>query len=103
MTCKLCGGLGKGALRGMICPACGGTGMASAAVSTPAEKTLLDEFAKAALCGLCSNGAAMAALSQDGKTMLSFPPMVYKISAAMMQERARRNDDGTLKEEVAEQ
>ena len=99
MTCKLCGGLGKGALRGMICPACGGTGMARAAVSTPAEKTLLDEFAMAAMAAIIGK-IPLGTRDEDeedpecGMTARG----AYSYAAAMMKERNRRDEMGNVKE-----
>jgi len=74
----------------MICPACGGTGMARAAVSTPAEKTLLDEFAMAAIQGLVSG-------RYDGGTC-GVAVQAFDVAAAMMKERNRRDEMGSVKE-----
>ena len=99
MTCRLCKGSGVvygSPLSGTVCPACGGagiartgTGMACAAVSTPAEKTLLDEFAMAAPCRVFEEG-------HHG--MASFASSAYCYAAAMMAERARRDEIGNIKE-----
>ena len=99
MTCKLCGGLGK-ALRGMICPACGGTGVTPADnMSTPAEKTLLDEFAMAAMAAIIGK-IPLGTRDEDeedpecGMTARG----AYSYAAAMMKERNRRDEMGNVKE-----
>lgn len=94
MTCKLCGGLGVtygNSLTGTVCPACGGTGMARTAVSTPAEKTLLDEFAMA---------APYRVFEEGHHGMASFASSAYCYAAAMMAERARRDEMGNIKEDT---
>jgi hypothetical protein len=92
--CRLCGGVGvvygRNTTANRVCPACGGTGTARAAVSAPAEKTLLDEFAVAAMQGLVSghyDGGVRGIVAQ-----------AYDVAAAMMKERNRRDEMGNVKE-----
>jgi len=99
MTCKLCGGLGRGALRGMICPDCGGTGMAPGAVSTPAEKTLLDEFAMAAMAAIISKSEHSISTTFEAMEKINQTcGGAYEYAAAMMRERNRRDEMGNVKE-----
>jgi len=91
MTCKLCGGLGVAhgnPLTGTVYPVCGGTGVTDN-MSTPAEKTLLDEFAMAAPDRVFSEG-------HHG--MAAFASSAYCYATAMMQERNRRDEMGNVKE-----
>ena len=99
MTCKLCGGLGKGALRGMICPACGGTGVTPADnTGTPAEKTLLDEFAMAAMAAIIGKHKPETVPVDEWFTEHRTARGAYSYAAAMMAERARRDEMGNVKE-----
>jgi len=98
MTCRLCGGLGKGALRGMICPACGGTGTTDN-MSTPAEKTLLDEFAMAAMAAIISKTEMEVTPFYSVKEKIrQTADGAYCYAAAMMRERNRRDEMGNVKE-----
>ena len=102
MTCKLCRGLGVvyvNPLTGTVCPACGGTGMAPAAVSTPAEKTLLDEFAIAAMAAIVSKTEMEITPFYSVKEKIrQTADGAYCYAAAMMRERARRDEMGNVKE-----
>jgi len=98
MTCRLCGGLGKGALRGMICPACGGTGTTDN-MSTPAEKTLLDEFAIAAMAAIISKSEHSISTTFEAMEKINQTcGGAYEYAAAMMRERNRRDEMGNVKE-----
>jgi len=113
MTCKLCRGLGVvygNPLTGTVCPACGGTGiartavgaggtgMARAAVSTPAEKTLLDEFAMAAMSAIVLNNRHNETEVPFCGVVSKISALSYKVAAAMMKERNRRDEMGSVKE-----
>ncbi len=112
MTCRLCKGSGivyGSPLSGIVCPACGGagiartgTGMACAAVSTPAEKTLLDEFAMAAMAAMIGK-APHGECEYFEEDRLNSPYNMtaggaYCYAAAMMRERNRRDEMGNVKE-----
>ena len=101
MTCKLCRGLGivyGNPLTGTVCPVCGGTGMARAAVSTPAEKTLLDEFAMAAMAAIIGKHKPETVALDEWATEYRTAIGAYDYAAAMMAERNRRDEMGNVKE-----
>ena len=102
MTCNFCRGSGVfygiSQPSGTVCPACGGTGAVGATVSAPAEKTLLDEFAKV---------YSKVYITEYVNTMHHWPSiderlhmseMSYDLAAAMMRERNRRDETGNVKE-----
>jgi len=63
-------------------------------ISKNAPKTLLDEFAMAALVAIIRNNQGTATNDDiDDLCALS-----YDVAAAMMRERARRDDNGNIKE-----
>lgn len=102
MTCKLCGGWGGAygnQLTRTVCPACGGTGMARAAVSTPAEKTLLDEFAVAAMAAIISKSEHSISTTFEAMEKINQTcGGAYSYAAAMMAERNSRDEMGNVKE-----
>ncbi len=105
MTCKLCRGLGivyGNPLTGIVCPACGGTGMARASVSTPAEKTMLDEFAMAAMVAIIRKTPPCTCEYYEEDELNSPCNMAaggaYSYAASMMKERNRRDEMGNVKE-----
>lgn len=105
MTCKLCYGTGVvygNPLTGHLCPACGGTGMAGATVSTPAEKTLLDEFATAAMAAIIGKiPAGEREYFEEDELNSPYDRAAggaYSYASAMMRERNRRDEMGNVKE-----
>ena len=102
MTCQLCRGLGivyGTPLTGTVCPACGGTGTAPTTASPPAEKTLLDEFAIAAMAAIISKTEMEVAPSYLFKEKIrQTADGAYCYATAMMRERARRDEMGNVKE-----
>ena len=101
MRCKLCGGLGifyGNSTAGTACPVCGGTGMARATVSTPAEKTLLDEFAIAAMAAIIGKHKPETVALDEWATEYRTAIGAYDYATAMMQERNRRDEMGNMKE-----
>jgi len=101
MTCKLCGGLGivyGNPLTGTVYPVCGGTGVTDN-MSTPAEKTLLDEFAMAAMAAIISKAPYdITPLCEVEGKISGICGGAYEYAAAMMRERARRDEMGNVKE-----
>jgi len=85
-------------LTGTVCPVCGGTGVTDN-MSTPAEKTLLDEFAVAAMAAIISKSehsipTTFEAMEKINQTCGG----AYSYATAMMRERARRDEMGNIKE-----
>jgi len=101
MTCKLCRGLGVtygNSLTGTVYPVCGGTGMTDN-MSTPAEKTLLDEFAVAAMEAIISKSEHSISTTFEAMEKINQTcGGAYSYAAAMMRERARRDEMGNVKE-----
>ena len=101
MTCKLCRGLGivyVNPLTGIVCPACGGTGTAPSEKKKPAEKTLLDEFAMAAMAAIIGKHKPETVPLDEWLAEHRTAAGAYSYAAAMMKERARRDEMGNVKE-----
>ena len=66
----------------------------------PPTKTLLDEFAMAALTGSLSNPEVMLDIAEEDLKSLAkaYSICSYEYAAAMMKERARRDEMGNVKE-----
>lgn len=100
MTCKLCKGSGivyGSLLSGTVCPVCGGTGTTDN-MGTPAEKTLLDEFAIAALNGAMAGPSQTRINGRLCENSKDYALFSYDFAAAMMRERNRRDEMGNVKE-----
>ena len=68
------------------------------------EKTLLDEFAMAAMSGTCANSEneklrqALDGIVSEEKQTSALVSVCYDCAAAMMRERNRRDEMGNVKE-----
>ena len=68
------------------------------------KKTLLDEFAMAAMAGTCANSEyeklrqALDGIVSEEKQTSALVSVCYDYAAAMMKERARRDEMGNVKE-----
>ncbi len=102
MTCRLCRGLGivyGNPLTEIVCPACGGTGTAPSEKKKPAEKTLLDEFAVAAMAAIVSKSEHSISTTFEAMEKINQTcGGAYEYATAMMRERARRDEMGNVKE-----
>ena len=76
----------------------------SAEPAAPPEKTLLDEFAMAAMSGTCANSEyeklrqALDGIVSEEKQTSALVSVCYDYAAAMMKERNRRDEMGNVKE-----
>jgi DnaJ-class molecular chaperone len=103
-TCRLCNGTGiisSVGLTGCTCPVCGGTGTTTSEKKRPAEKTLLDEFAMAAMAAIVSKTEMEITPFYSVKEKIQQTAGgAYSYAAAMMAERNRRDEMGNVKEDT---
>ena len=64
----------------------------------PREKTLLDEFAIAAIIGAMASPTAIIINGKKASREKDYAEVAYNLASAMMAERARRGEMGNVKE-----